>query len=298
MSLDSLFSKLVSDLPREPIASTQLTVRAGAIEEDLARKTLELTQIEVTLADQELFLANLRAELAVFRVRYLREVGSLYAQLDDWSDQLASWLSKNAVEEESAYDYQSWDARICELAGELPHKETPPLGRKADVFGSVDSSLEDDNSNQRFQTPASLKSLYREVAKRVHPDLATDESDRRMRERLMKRANDAYQSGDLEALRQILKEYENSPESIQGSDFASRLARISRQITQGNARLSQIDREIEKLTNSDIGRLKSRSDAAFAVGEDLLAQMAADLRGRIEMARRELSLRSKEKKKG
>jgi len=292
MSHDSQFSNLPDDLSQKPDMS--LVRRLAPLEEELAQKNWELIRLRSILADRELFLANLQAELTAFRLRYLREVGSLYAELDDWSEKLAAWLSKNAADEWSGDDYETWDAKICELAGEDPGKERmhSPWWRARKRPGRVNPFVEDDGSPQEFHAPASLKSLYREVAKRVHPDLAADESDRRKRELLMKQANDAYQRGDHDALRRILEDYETSPESVQGGDLAANVLRVTRQITQVNARLSQIDLEIGRLTNSDIGKLKSQSDAAFAAGEDLLAQMAADLRTRIEVARRDLTTRS------
>ena len=54
-------------------------------EQELARKREELAFLQTKLADREVFLANLRAELAAFEGRYLREVGVLYAELDDWN---------------------------------------------------------------------------------------------------------------------------------------------------------------------------------------------------------------------
>jgi hypothetical protein len=299
MSLDSQFSNLADHL-QKPDVTTNLVRRMAPLEEELAQKTWELITLRIILADRELFLANLQAELAVFRVRYLREVGSLYAELDDWGEKLAAWLSKNAAEGFTGWDDESWDARICELAGEDPR--TPgmpsPWWRARKGPARVNPFLEDDDSAQEFHAPASLKSLYREVAKRVHPDLAADESDRRKRELFMKQANDAYRRGDHDALRRILEDYETSPESVDGGDLTANLLRVNRQITQVTTRLSQIDLEIEKLTGSDIGKLKSRSDAAFAAGEDLLAQMAADLRTRIEIAQRDLRVRSATKYQG
>jgi hypothetical protein len=57
-----------------------------------------------------------------------------------------------------------------------------------------------------MDTPSpELKHLWIRVLKRVHPDLAIDEQDRIVCERLTKLANEAYQAGDLEALRAVLR---------------------------------------------------------------------------------------------
>ena len=50
-----------------------------------------------------------------------------------------------------------------------------------------------------------LKQLWIRVLRRVHPDLAIDDQDRERCERLTKLANEAYQAGDLEALRAVLR---------------------------------------------------------------------------------------------
>ena len=61
----------------------ELVPRVSPEEEELARKREQLAILQGQLTERELFLANLRAELAVFEGRYLREVGVLYAELDD-----------------------------------------------------------------------------------------------------------------------------------------------------------------------------------------------------------------------
>jgi hypothetical protein len=50
-----------------------------------------------------------------------------------------------------------------------------------------------------------LKQLWIRVLKRVHPDLAIDDQDRVRCERLTKLANEAYQAGNEEALRAVLR---------------------------------------------------------------------------------------------
>jgi hypothetical protein len=86
----------------------------------------------------------------------------------------------------------------------------------------------DSDANQRR---IALKGLYREVAKRVHPDLTSDETDRNRRQRLMAEANQAFQQGDAQRLAKILEDSDVRPESVQESDAPVDLARAVRKIT-------------------------------------------------------------------
>jgi hypothetical protein len=273
--------------------STEMVVRTGPEAEELERKHRELTQLQSELADRELFLANLRGELAAFQRRYLREVGALYAELDDLSAKIAEWLSSSGSTDAAAHE--DWYAKIAELAEE--DEQTAKFSFFATwargYAGRRKFTLNDKQSNEEaFRPSTHLKSLYREVAKRVHPDLATNEADRHTRELLMKQANDAYQRGDHEALRNILADYESSPESVQGKGVAADLARATRQIKQIKARLSEIEREVSRLMNSDIGKLRAKAEAAIAEGRDLLGEMAANLRRRIALQQRRVEQHS------
>jgi hypothetical protein len=65
-------------------------------DEELAAKREELAQLEAELADRELALASLKAELAAFEGLYLRRVGVLYAELDEWNARLAELRARQA----------------------------------------------------------------------------------------------------------------------------------------------------------------------------------------------------------
>jgi DnaJ-domain-containing protein 1 len=133
-----------------------------------------------------------------------------------------------------------------------------------------------------------FKSLYREAARRMHPDLATDENDRFRRERFMAEVNRAYQEGDEARLRSILQEYEASPDSVKGEGTAADLVRVIRKIAQVKGRLTKIDQELAELRNSELFALKAKVDRATASGTDLLKEMAEDLDVEIAVSRERL----------
>jgi hypothetical protein len=253
--------------------STEILRRVLPEEEELAKKREELALLQAELADQELSLNNLRVELSVFEGRYLRHVGVLYAELDSWNAKIAELVATD----EGTGEAQS-SARQARTRAEESYST---------VYGEAAKAKD-------FTPSAELKSLYREVAKRVHPDLATDDADRHKRERLMADANRAYGQGDADALRKILEEQESSPESVQGAGAASDLVRVIRQIKQISNRLTQIQRELGSLIDSDMARLKVKVDAASAQGHDLLAEMALDVKLRIDAARHRFGVLSTE----
>ncbi len=245
----------------------------------------ELVQLRARLVDRELFLTNLRSEIHAFEIRYMREVGILYLKLDEWNAKIAK-----AHAEDLYIDGAKIQQELSELLGGM--RASPVSDGVSSWRGRFRSQqsdgtfrIEDDvREPPVFQASKDLKTAYREVAKRVHPDFAIDEHDRKKRESLMKEANGAYQRGDLETLRRILEEYETSPELISGAGGAWNLETVVRQITRVRDRLKQIEQEITTLFASDIGNLKLQTDAASARGKDLLTEMADEVRKRIDAA--------------
>lgn len=269
----------------------KLAPRLQSEEEEASAKLRLLVRLQAELVERELFLTNLHSEIRAFELRYMREVGSLYLMLDEWNRKIAT---KHA--EALRIDITTIRQELAELLGEEPDSSVSCDSQHP--TGSFSSQEKEDFSFLIDEEPAfaaevhpykDLRAAYREVAKRVHPDFAIDERDRQKREVLMKEANSAYQRGDLEALRSILEEYEDSAEWVQKVDRACELERVTRQITRIQNRLKRIEEEIVSLLASDIGNLKQRADASSARGRDLLAEMADDIRRRIDAAKESFS---------
>jgi DnaJ-domain-containing protein 1 len=139
-----------------------------------------------------------------------------------------------------------------------------------------------------FKPSAELKKLYREVAKCIHPDLATDEDERKRRHELMAEANQAYEDGDEEQLREILYQWQISPEFVKGEGISTDWIRIVRQIAQSRERLKLIQKEIKALEATELYQLKIKAIQSKELGQDLWAEMAAQLDEEINTANEKL----------
>lgn len=253
--------------------SGHLTRRLKPEEEEILRKREELAAIRAVLAERELELVDLRSQLAAFEGRYLRQVGVLYSELDEWK------------------------ARISELRARLnPSAAATEQAQQArEQARQTHEEAHGEASETRDFTPSpDLKRLYREVARRIHPDLAKDSADLERRTRLMAEANRAYEAGDAEALQRILDEYQDGADAVEGEGIGAELIRIIRQIGMAKARVAAIEQELASLRLSEIALLKKQAEEKEQDGHDLLAELATAVREQIEHARREHDALSKQ----
>jgi hypothetical protein len=244
--------------------SSEIVHRLSPEEEELAAKRDELAQLEARLADEELALASLKAELAAFEGVYLRRIGVLYSELDDWNARLAELRAERAATPEAR-------SEATQARTQANESYSAAHGEAAEV--------------QPFAPSPDLKKLFREAAKRVHPDTASDDADRTRRERLMKEVNAAYVAGDEDALRRILADLDSSPDAVQGSGVGADLVRVLRQLRLVKNRFAAINLELAVLAKTDIALLKAKADIAASQGMDLLAEMEADVKRRISTVR-------------
>lgn len=231
-------------------------------EAELARQRHELAALRKVLAERERELEQLRDQVLGFEARYIRQVGVLYRQLDEWEQRIAELkVSQETPEERERYVRE---------AAQKPEVEIP-------VERSPSPSLD-------------LKILFREVAKLIHPDFAIDDHDERHRTRLMAQANEAYRRDDAAVLQRMLNGYDPSTDSWSSDEMASALARTLMQIERAEEDLEIVASEIESLGKSEMAQLKERTAQEALKGRDLLAELAALVKGNIGMAMRRYEL--------
>ena len=238
----------------------EIVLQPGPNAAAIAEKRERLAQVRVALADREADIAQTRAQMKTFEMRYLRQVGVLYAELDE----IAARISEREVDL-----YDSDFARRRAQAARERAQETHEA-----AFGA-------EQEPEEFDPSPSLKTLFREVAKRIHPDFASDEAEQKHFTLLMTRANEAYSRGDAETLQRLLDDHLeiNKPVAYEGDALA--LVRLVRQIQHAERDIAALDRELETLLLSEIGQLYTGAEAAAREDRDLLSELEVSLRERI-----------------
>jgi len=218
-----------------------------------------LNAVRAALVEREAGLAQLRSQLKAFEGRYLHRVGVLYAELDEINARITE-------REVDLYDSDSARRRAQEAR------------RRAQ--DTHDAAFGVDEEPQEFDPPPSLKTLFRELARRIHPDLAGDQAEQKHFTLLMMRANEAYSRGDADTLERLLDDHREISAAAGESD-ALTLKRVTRQIEHAERDLAALDREQQTLLASEIGQLFTDAETAGRNDRDLLAELAATLRERI-----------------
>ncbi|HEX3044316.1 MAG TPA: molecular chaperone DnaJ [Bacillota bacterium] len=251
--------------------STEVVYKMMPEEWELRKKEVELKYLEIKLAQRELDLTTFHAELRTFQARYLKILGGLYSKLDDLTAQIAELESRN-LPNDSERRQKAAQAR----------EQAKESARTADAVEQKPAC--------EFKPSDNLKKLYREVAKRIHPDLATDDKKRVRYQQLMADANRAYEEGDEVRLQAILHQWESSPDSVKGDGPGAMLIRVIRKIARVRERLHAIEVEFNELKETSLFKLKMKVEAAEDKGRNLLSEMAVFLTQQIVQVREQLMI--------
>lgn len=236
-------------------------------EAELAGLRAELARLRLALSHRERALDDLRCHLLSFEGRYIRQVGKLYQQLDEW------------------------EKRIAAL-----HPE-----REAALLDEIDDATHDSPAHPEPEAPAAprdprpgltLRMVFRELALRIHPDHATDPADELRRTRLMAQANDAFRRKDLRILRRMLHGFDVdiTARHTSAEQLAEDLADTRAALAATRQHLAAAEADHAALATSQLANLERDALAAALRGRDLLAEMAARVQGRIGIAMRQYDL--------
>jgi hypothetical protein len=211
--------------------------------------------------------ATLLAELAAFEADYLREVVTVLAELHELEARIAALVAERsgAAEDKRAARSARARARETTAAVKAIPKTPGPL------------------------PTGDLKKLFREAAKRMHPDLAPDEDTRQHAEAFMKRLNQAFAAADAEAIVDLVRQWESSPYAVAPAGEEAQSARAARRVTALQAAVERAQARLDEVRGSDLAGMMERAMAAAVNGTDLLAEWRASSEAALWAARERLA---------
>jgi hypothetical protein len=223
----------------------------------LAAKRAELAEWEARLAHAEPALVNLKANARLFEQRYLQVIGSKYHELAEIEGEIAK---AQGLTLDNEIENEDW------LNGE---------SLADDEVGCGQNRLHSDR----------VKKLYREFARKFHPDLAESDEARLHCNHLMVEANRAYESGSVEALESLIEAGKLQDDLLVGSP---ELIVLTRRVQEAKAKVIECENEIAELTDAEMYRLQRRVEQADALGIDLFADLLLQVERQIKKARNRL----------
>jgi hypothetical protein len=207
------------------------------------------------LAQLEEEHATLRAELAAFQSDYQRTVGVVDLQVVELEAKVLAIVAARS----GAYE----DAAAADAAQQRFHETTTVMQA---IPAPAGPPPDDD-----------LKTLYRDAAKRMHPDLVADEAGRGHAEAFMKRLNEAYKNGDADGIGNLVRQWETSP-------FASARP-IGGAAPALLAAIAHAETRLAEAHDSELARLMEQAFQASMQGRDLLVEMRQNAELALQQAR-------------
>ena len=262
-------------LPR-PVSRARpaaIVLAPSPLRERLQRLLAALEALRDEVAQLELECETLRGELAAFEVRHRAEladeqrlvhrIASVVRQLERWTEMLEDAEPRQRAARARQVERQ----RTRELHRESREAEPPR------------------RSPSRSSRPAAdLKSLYRRLARRFHPDLARTEEEQVRHAALMARINALYRAGDRAGLEALADQALGAelPEPAVSLDEEVRLLEERRARFESARDGLRLD--LESLRGCATAELLRRSREAEEDGRDFFDALRAELASRCEAA--------------
>ena len=208
------------------------------------------------LARLEQERADAQIEIDAFRLEYMARLGQAQAELEALEIHIAEYRLRNEL---LRLRRGAIDAARLEYEVEWQLR-----GRREQFAGYQENVRRAASAGAPAPTAVDateLKSLYRELAKRIHPDLAVDAEERQARGQWMAQANAAYARLDAPALQSMLAQAggrKPAPSTPDSTWLRTEVARLDRIIAEVRGEISTLNRSEWMSMKLDAALARSR----------------------------------------
>ncbi|MFD9966693.1 J domain-containing protein [Streptomyces sp. NPDC059011] len=189
-------------------------VREDATEEpERAEARLEkaVRAAEQALIEFEIAVETFRVEVENFSRLHHQRLGPMYSRLDELDALIAEARAARSGDPEDLRKAREARAIVMPMPGveELFHSWIDSEGLSPEAAAMLtDRPVQ---PPKRVRPTDEARRLYRELARKAHPDLAQEDKERARRDEFIARVNAAYGRGDEALLRELTREWEAGP---------------------------------------------------------------------------------------
>lgn len=182
-------------------------------EETQAAERLEraVRAAEQALIEFEIAVETFRVEVENFSRLHHQRLGPMYSRLDELDALIAEALAARTGDPEDLRKAREARGLVQPMPGveELFHGWIDSEGLSPEAAAMLTERPV--QPPPRVRPSEEARRIYRELARKAHPDLAEEEAERERRGAFIVRVNAAYAAGDEEALRALAEEWEAGP---------------------------------------------------------------------------------------
>ncbi|MFI8434158.1 hypothetical protein ACIGJO_10450 [Streptomyces sp. NPDC079020] len=176
-----------------------------------ARLAKAVQVAEHALIEFEIAVETFRVEVENFSRLHHQKLGPMYARLDELDALIAEARAARTGDPEDLRKAQEARAVVMPMPGvdELFHDWMDSDGLSPEAASML--TEQPVRPPKRVRPSEEARKLYRELARKAHPDLAQDERERERRDEFITRVNAAYGRGDEALLRELVEEWAAGP---------------------------------------------------------------------------------------
>ncbi len=234
------------------------------------------------LKSAEAELEELKQQLNAFEARVDAELGSLLDQLSELNLETSELDARlRNMREERLYGKERMSYQVGAPQYKQPTKlgDLPSLGisRRGEIHSQVDAL-----PGQAGDIP-DIKTLYRRLARRYHPDLARNQADVAASNEQMAEINRAYEAGDLKSLVRlagIVLPYGVKLPQSSSDNPAGRKEKLG-EVEHVESKLKAVRQQISLMSSLPIVKLSLDVKLAEHQGRNLLREMATELQYKV-----------------
>ncbi len=261
---------------------------SAADERPEARLERAVRAAEQALIEFEIAVETFRVEVENFSRLHHQKLGPMYARLDELDARIAEARAARTGDPEDLRRAQEARAAVMPMPGveELFNDWIDSDGLSPEAAAMLNERPV--QAPKRVRPGEEARRLYRELARKAHPDLAREEDERQRREEFITRVNAAYARGDEAQLRELAAEWEAGPVPAEErlSESEELYARLE-WLAERKDMLSVMARELEESAIGAMLRMAPDDPDRLLeeIAEQLLAQVSereSELAGLVE----------------